>query len=404
MRPLVSAALLLASACTISSPFGVECVSDQNCGCASCCIAYRCTAYGSLALDAGSGVDGGGSSDAGALTWTVSTFAGGQRGALDGQGVNAQLNSPSGLAFDSTGALFVADSANNCIRRIDADGNVSTFAAAAIPCGGTALDDPNGLAFDEADNLYVANTGRNCIMRVTPAGQVSVAAGQCSQQSNECLNSPNPVRLSRPLGLAWADPFLYATETSANHVRWVNVRGGTGGVLAGQGFGSAVLADGTCGYDSGCTGSPSGATFSGPAGLAVASPGVLWVTDVYNCALRRVSVTPGCAVATVGRSGCPMFVSENTQGILRNAFGVVAGRGPLAGFAVAADTGNHRIALMSETGVLTPLAGTTKGFLDGAAGQAQFNTPYGIAIDSRGRVFVADTLNHRIRLVSWEVR
>lgn len=229
-------------------------------------------------------------------------------------------------------------------------------------------------------------------------------AGQCSQQSNECLNSPNPPRFSRPLGLTWADPFLYATETSANHIRWVNLRDGSAGVLAGQGFGTAPLTDGTCGFNSTCIGSATGAKFYGPAGIAVASPGVLWVTDVYNCALRRVNVMPGCAVTTVGRSGCPMFVSENTQNILRNAFGVTAGRGALAGLAVAADTGNHRVALMSETGVLTPLAGSTKGFLDGPAAEAQFNTPYGIAVDGRGRVFVADTLNHRIRLLSWEPR
>lgn len=402
VRWLLPLVLAVAAGCTISSPFGVECVSDQNCGCANCCIGYRCTAYGSLVIDGGGdGEDGGVLPDAG-LRWTVSTFAGGARGSLNGRGTAAQFDSPSGLAFDSMGALYVADSANNCIRRIDADGNVTTVAAAAIPCGGTALDDPSGLAFDGADNLYVTSTGRNCIMRVTPAGQVSVFAGQCSQQSNECLNSPNPPRLSRPLGLAYTAPFLYTTETSANRVRWIDVRDGSVGVLAGQGFGTAPLTDGLCGFNSSCNGSAAGAKFYGPSGIAVAANGVLWVTDVYNCALRRISVTPGCAVTTVGRSGCPMFVSENTQNILRNAFGVVGGKGPLAGLAVVADTGNHRVALMSETGVLTPLAGTTRGFLDGQANEAQFNTPYGIAIDSRGRVFVADTTNHRIRLVTWE--
>lgn len=339
------------------------------------------------------------SSDAG-LTWTVTTFAGSTRGFRDGKGSEAQLSSPSQLALGPNGVLYVADTGNNCIRTIDADGTVSTLVPSTWPCGGTALDGPLGVTVDTTGNVYVANTGMNCIHRVTPTGVVSVIAGSCSQQTNECLNSPNPVRLSRPTSLAISDSYLLATEISGNRVRWIDLRNGTGGTLAGQGTGTAPITDGTCGFSTQCNGSSTGAKFNGPSGIALASPGVLFVTDVYNCALRRMQIQPGCSITTLGRAGCPMFVSEDTSGIVRNAWGVAAGRGPLAGLAVVADTGNHRIATLDENGVLGVIAGNRmKGLVDGPALEAQFQFPDGIVVDSAGRIFVADGSNHRIRLV-----
>lgn len=406
MKALLAVLLLGASAaCTLSNPFGVECVSDQNCGCANCCIAYRCTAVGPLVGDAGAVGDGGSVdlADAGPLVWRVSTLAGGARGTADGLGTLAQFDSPSALALDPSGVLYVADTNNNCVRKVDPDGAVTTLAPTLLPCGGTGLSEPQGVAVDGAGNVYIANTGKNCVQRVTPAGAVEVVAGSCSQQANECLNSPNPARLSRPTGLAYADPFLFVTEVGANHVRWVNLRDNTVGVLAGQGTGTAPLGDGACGFTSQCLGSPSGAKFNGPAGIAAGSAGTLFVTDVYNCALRKVVTQPGCAVTTLGRAGCPMFVSEDTRGLVRNAFGVAVGRGPLAGRAVVADTGNHRVALVDEAGAITGLAGTgVRGFNDGLAGEAQFQFPSGVAVDGAGRVFVADASNHRVRVLTPE--
>lgn len=406
MRPALLGLVLVGSACTLSHPFGAECVSDQNCGCANCCIGYRCVAVGPLVGDGGGpGDDAGVVVDAGALVWRVRTLAGGTRGAQDGVGPAAQFNAPWALALDPSGALFVADSANNCVRRVDPDGTVSTVAPALLPCGGAGLVDPSGLALDGAGNLYVASTGQNCIKRITPGGAVEVVAGACSQQANECLNSPNPPRLSRPLGLAFADPFLFVTETTANRVRWVNLRDSTVGVLAGQGSGTQPLTDGTCGFASQCLGSSSGAKFNGPAGIAAGAPGELFVTDAYNCALRRLVTQPGCSVSTLGRAGCPMFVNEPTSGIVRNAFGVAGGLGPLRGRAVVADTGNHRVALVDEAGTITPLAGSgTRGTDDGLGLEAQFNAPAGIAVDAQGRIFIADSASHRIRVLTPEPR
>lgn len=407
VKALVSFLLLATTACTLSNPFGVECVSDQNCGCANCCIAYRCTSVGPLVGDAGMSSDGGADAgdaiDAGPLVWKVSTLAGSTRGNMNGLGAGAQFDSPSAIAIDSAGFLYVADSNNNCVRKIDSDGTVSTLAPTLLPCGGTGLVDPEGVAVDGAGNVYIASSGQNCVKVVTAAGAVEVVAGSCSQQANECMNSPLPTRFSRPSGLAFADPFLFVTEIISNRVRWINLRDRSAGVLAGQGSGTTVIADGTCGFTSQCLGSPSGAKFNGAGGIAAGAAGVLFVTDIYNCALRKVVTQPGCGVTTLGRTGCPMFVNEDTRGILKNPFGVAVGRGALAGSAVVADTGNHRIALVDELGRLTPIAGTgMRGFADGLGTEAQFQFPSGVAVDAQGRVFVADSANHRVRVLTLE--
>jgi sugar lactone lactonase YvrE len=402
-----SGLLLLAalSGCTFVNPFGLECVSDQNCGCANCCIAYRCTMLGPQVMADAGGLPDGGDVDGGTLVWRVSTFAGGTRGTLDGQGSAAQFDDPSGMAIDSAGTLYVADTNNNCVRTISPSGLVGTLAPAVFPCGGTGLVGPQGVAVDSSGTVYIASTGENCIRRVTSAGQADVLAGSCTQQSNECLNTPNPPRFSRPFGLALTPQYLFVTEVSANHVRWVKLSDRTVGTLTGQGFGTAVRVDGTCGYANQYSGSPSGATFYGPAGIAEVGAGTLFVTDVYNCALRKIVIEPGCAVITLGRAGCPMFVSENTTGILRNAFGIAAGDGPLTGVAVAADTGNQRVVLVAMDGVLTPIAGTgMRGSADGLGSEATFQTPTGVAVDSMGRIFISDSGNHRVRVLTQERR
>ncbi len=394
-------ALAFLSGCTLVNPFGLECVSDQNCGCANCCIGYRCAMVGPLVSDGGS--DGGESGDAGALAWKVTTFAGSTRGTQDGVGTAAQFSNPGALAIDAADTIYVADTDNNCVRAIAPDGTVRTLAAARFPCGGTGLRNPQGVAVDETGAVYVADTGNNCIRRISAAGVVEVFAGVCDQQGGACRNTPDPLPVfAGPFGLVLTPQYLFVTEVSANHVRWVRRSDRAMGTLAGQGSGSAVRVDGTCGLTNSCIGGASGATFYGPSGIAEISPGVLFVTDSYNCALRKI-VTSGCAVQTLGRSGCPLLVNEDTSMILRNAFGICSGGGPLLGKGVVADTGNHRVVIVDAAGNLMPIAGTRmKGSADGLGTTATFQTPTGIAVDSMGRIFVADSGNHRIRLVTLE--
>src|SRR5205807_775838 len=116
----------------------------------------------------------------------VSTFAGlaGSNGSTDATGSDARFNNPAGVAVDSAGNVYVADTGNHTIRKITASGVVSSFAALAGSNGstdgtGTARrsSDLYGVAVDSAGNVYVADTGNHTIRRITPSRVVSTLAG-----------------------------------------------------------------------------------------------------------------------------------------------------------------------------------------------------------------------------------
>ncbi len=391
-----AAAVLLALAsasCTLSNPFGLECVSDQNCGCAGCCIAYRCTAVGTTSEP----TDAGDTGDAG-TGWTVSTFAGGERGTADGLGTAAQFSSPGALAIDAVGNLFVADVDNNCIRKVDTAGNVTTLAPADFPCGSDVLQGPRGVAVDKAGVVYIADTSNNCIRAIGSDGRARVVAGRCERQGGSCSDSPLPPAFRNPTAIAVTDPLLFISDGSNNSVRWLRRSDGAVGTLAGASSGTQPLHDGVCQFGNTC-GAGSTASFNGPAGLSVAPNGALWLADPGNCAIRRITPEPGCSVLTVGPNICPTLISQQSlsQFIRPNAV-AASSDGTLL---FVADTGNHRVGALDMKGTLIHLAGDrTKGAEDGPAEQARFNYPAGIAVDARGRIFVSDSGNHRIRLLT----
>lgn len=409
VRAACLAAGLVLAGCTLSHPFGTECVSDENCGCASCCIGYRCTAYGpGITPPDGGGEDGGldGGVDAGpTYMWVVETFAGeGDAGTRDGTGRAAEFNSPTALALDGAGNLYVADTNNNCVRRVTPAGVVSTLAPAVWPCGGTGLTDPMGVAVDGQGNVFVSNTSKNCIKVVSTSGVVTNLAGTCSQQASSCQDSPLPSEFEQPAGLAWVPPYLYVAEVLGNRIRTWRQTDGQVGTLGGLGSSTYPLRDGVCQFATNC-GTGSTVTFRGPIALAAADGGVVFVADRYNCAIRRLTAQPGCSVATIGPRDCPTLLSQESLANILQPSGVAAGRGEFSGLVFVGDTRNHRIATLDGAGTLTHIAGAReKGSADGDAPAARFNFPMGVVMDAQGRLFVADSANHRIRVLRREAR
>ena len=380
--------------CTLANPFGMECVSDQNCGCSGCCIGYRCANTASSGL----GSDGGG-----AASFWVDTFAGGaDAGGEDGLGAAARFDYPAQLALDAQGNLYVADSGGNCVRKIDAAGNVTTLDAADAPCGGAGLDNPWGVAVDGAGDVFVANTGMNCLVSLVPGasggdGRFHVLAGTCQKTGYNCGDTATrSVQFAGPMGLAYAAPYLFVADASNNVVRYVHDGDGVVGTLAGQAGGTAPLADGTCDFGQSC-GAENGSTFNNPTSLTAAA-GALFVADGLNCAVREISLARGCDVSTLGASGCPMFTGQRGPGRLANPAGVAVAP---SGVVFVADPGNHRVAALDASGALTNVAGDgASGFADGRGATARFASPSGIALDAQGRLFVADGENHRIRVLT----
>jgi sugar lactone lactonase YvrE len=237
-----------------------------------------------------------------ALAGPVSTLAGDAalQGAADGPALSASFDAPAAVAVDSAGNVFVADSAQHVIRKISTTGVVATFAGAAGVAGstdgsGTAarFNKPSGLVVDAADNLYVADKGSHIIRKITPAGAVSLFAGRADDPDTYDGTGP-AARFYAPAGLAIDQTGNIYVADSGNHVIRKITPAAQVTKLAGM-FASA-------GYVDGANNAP---RFNDPTAVAVDRDGNVYVADVNNRMIRKV--TQAGVVSTVVGSGQDMY-------------------------------------------------------------------------------------------------
>jgi sugar lactone lactonase YvrE len=336
------------------------------------------------------------------VAWVLSVIAGtpGDRGGMDGTGFTAQYDSPQGVAVDGSGNVYVADTGNDTIREIGANGVVSTLAGTALAAGsadGTGgaarFNGPDGVAVDGSGNVYVADTGNDTIRKISPGGVVATLAGSPGQAGSSD-GEGSAARFNQPGGVAVDGAGnVYVADTGNDTIREITA-GGLVSTLAG-----------TAGVVGGADGTGGAALFNAPSGLAVDASGNLTVADSGNNSIRRIK--PGGATTTLaGIAGAAGGTSD----------GVGAGAqftGPKGvavdaqGYVYVADTGNTTIRRISPGGQVTTLAGDPADLLpyaywsnrysDGTGTSALFNFPAGVAVDGSGNVYVADTGNDTIR-------
>jgi sugar lactone lactonase YvrE len=319
----------------------------------------------------------------------VTTFAGSTRGSNDGAGTAAQFDCPYGITVDGTGNLYVADTANHRIRKIDASGNVTTFAGSTRGSNdgaGTAaqFDCPYGITVDGTGNLYVADTSNHRIRKIDASGNVTTLAGSGAGWLDD---TGTLAEFSEPKGIAVdGDGNLYVADTSNRRIRKIT---SAGIVTTLAGDGTANWLDGT-----GAT-----ARFNNPGGITIDGTGNLYVADTINRRIRKVT-TPAGVVTTLAGDGTEAF-ADGTGAAARfnNPAGIAAdGDGNL----YVADTNNRRIRKIDASGNVTTIAGDgTTGWLDGPGAGARFGSLSGIAVDGAGNLYVADTGNNRIRKLTW---
>jgi hypothetical protein len=314
-------------------------------------------------------------------------------GATNGFGTNAQFHDPAALAADASGNLFITDNQNHAIRKLDTNGNVTTLAGLLGVAGtsdGTGsqarFDSPSGIALDSAGNLFVADTGNHTIRKITSAGVVTTLAGWAGQSGS--INATGPAaRFNFPLGLARATNGTLYVADSGNHLIRAITTAGVVSTLAGSpGNWGSSDGDGT------------NARFNGPVGLALDDAGNLLISDSNNHTIRRVTPA-GVATTWAGAPDVDGCVDGNRLAarFSKPAELTFDRKGNL----FVADSFNHVIRMISSNGLVSTVAGRpgTAGSGDGINGHARLFNPYGLAVRLDGSLALADAYNETIRAV-----
>jgi sugar lactone lactonase YvrE len=211
----------------------------------------------------------------------VSTVAGsGTSGFADGTGTAAYFNSPSSVAVDVSGNIYVADRFNHRIRKVTPTGEVTTLAGSGSPvfADGTgaaaSFHDPYGVAVDASGNIYVADFLNHRIRKITPTGEVTTLAGSGSQGSGDGIGTA--ASFNSPIGVT-VDALgnVYVAEYASNNIRKITAAGVVS-TLAGSS--SPGFADGV----------GTAATFNHPSSVAVDATGNVYVADNFNERLRKI--------------------------------------------------------------------------------------------------------------------
>ena len=315
-----------------------------------------------------------------------------------GQAIDASVREPKGVAVDAAGNVYIAQEFDNVVRKVDANGVITTFAgtgtAGAGGDGGLAtaatLDSPQAVATDSAGNLYIANAD-NVVRKVDANGIITTFAGNAGPGGFAGDGGPAAsAMLSEPVSVT-ADPAgdLFISDSNNQRIRRVD-SARTITTVAGTGAHGA----------NGDHGAATSAPLSGPECAFADGNGNLIVSNTSAHTVRRVDGSG--TITTVAGNGTPGFAGDGGLATLAemNSTPSVALDG--AGNMYIADNANHRIRRVDAAGVITTVAGNgTAGFSGdgGAATSAQLDDPQGVAIDSGGNLVIADTLNARVRRV-----
>jgi sugar lactone lactonase YvrE len=332
-------------------------------------------------------------------------------GNADGIGTAARFNGALGLAVDSAGNVYVADTGNSTIRKVTLAGVVTTVAGSSgygsANGAGTAARfyGPTGVALDSAGNLYVADSSNDTIRKVTPDGAVTTLAGSVGQNGS-ANGTGSSARFWGPQGIAVDKTGnVYVADSSNETVRKITptqvvttLAGSPGQTGSDDGLGSAARFGARNEF---------GDPMSGPVGMAMDTAGNLYVSDLYNHTIRKI--TPDGEVTTLagsaGEPGSADGIGFAAQFNLPSGVAVDS-----VGNVYVADYWNHEIRKITPDGTVTTLAGDASvtnpngdplgGYADGTGSAARFSYPRGLALDNIGNVLVADTGNNVLRRIT----
>ena len=332
--------------------------------------------------------------------WVITTIAGGVQGALV---ANTTLSSPSGVAADARGNVYVADTGSQRVWLLNATTGLMSVVAGngwmgfdgdRGPATSATLFGPTEVAVDGGGNLLIADTYNHRIRRVAAGtGIITTVAGTGSLGFSGDRGPGTSAALYYPRTVAVdGGGNLLIADTSNHRIRRVAVGTGLITTLAGTGTGGF----------SGDGGPATSAGLRSPYGAVADGWGNVLIADRSNHRIRRVNVTSGVitTLAGIGIAGFSGDGGPATSAALRLPTGVAVDGG---GNILFSDSDNHRIRRVAAgTGVITTLAGTGALRFSGDGGpatSAALAYPSGVAVDGGNVLLIADSSNHRIRRV-----
>ncbi len=320
-----------------------------------------------------------------------------------GLGAKGKLNNPSGVAVDAAGNYFIADTNNYVIREVNAGtGVITTVAGNGIGGysgdGGQAtsaeLKSPVAVALDAGD-LFIADSGNNVIRKVDlSTGVITTVAGNGTAGYSSNGGAATSAELWNPQGVAVdTEGDLYIANSYNNVVRKVDLSTGVITTAAGNG---------TANY-SGDGGQAMAATFDSPSGVAVDTAGDIFIADTFNNVIREVVHSTG-EIITVAGNGDSGYNGDGGQATDAQLTAPTAVAVDAAGDLFIADNGNDVVrAVDHATGLISTIAGDNVWGYSGDGGPATaaaLNFPTGVALNAAGDLFIADASNNTVREVT----
>jgi DNA-binding beta-propeller fold protein YncE len=338
---------------------------------------------------------------------TISTVAGTGRPGDHGDGgpaAQAELNMPFDVAFDAQGNLFLSDTFNHRIRRIDARTNIITtvagngkkgFSGDGGPATEAELNEPYGIVLDSRGNLFVADRLNRRVRRIDAAARIITTlagdglrgySGDGGPASKAGLVEPNGVALDA------SGERLFIADVADHRVRVVNLSTGVISTFAGTGRGR---------HD-GDGGPATSASIFGARAVDVGSDGTVYLLERQGNTLRAVNPATGL-IKTVAGTGAKGYSGDGGPALKATFDGPKELAVDRAGNILLVDTENHAIRrIEAATGIVRTVAGSGQRGGEGDGGpatSARLDRPHGVAIGPDGAVYIGDTGNHRLRKV-----
>jgi len=329
-----------------------------------------------------------------------------------GLATNALLHLPAGVAVDKSGNVYIADTGDNLIREVTTDGLINSIAGDSYgsyrgdagPALAAELHSPEDVAVDSSGNVYIADSANAVIREITAStGIINYIAGNVTAPTSGAVTgtpnvgysgdgaAANLAGLVEPFALALdSSGEVYFAENGDSRIRKIDTKGNI----------STIAGNGTAGYSGdGSTGTNAELNF--PTGVAVDSSGNVYIADLVNLRIRKL--TSGGTISTVAGNGKYSYSGDGGQATSAQLNTPQAVAADSSGNLYIADTVNNVVRKVTAAGVISTIAGNGtagSGGDGGAATSAQLHSPQGIAVDANGGIYIADTQNARVRKIT----